>query len=196
MYSVSASAQGFAPFQARNLTVTAEQTKQLNIALSIQIEQQQVQVNAESRSVSTNPDSNANAVIIKGRDLDALSDDPDELLGELQALAGPAAGPDGGEIYIDGFSGGQLPPKSSIREIRINQNPFSAQYDRLGYGRVEISTKPGTDKLHGQIGSRGNDASFNSRNPLLQGPEPSYYSYDVTGSVDGPISRYASYFLR
>ena len=38
----------------------------------------------------------------------------------------PAPQPDPmGEIYIDGFTGGQLPPKSSIREIRINQNPFS-----------------------------------------------------------------------
>ena len=70
---------------------------------------------------------------------------------DLQALAGPSAGPNGGQIYIDGFTGGQLPPKSSIREIRINQNPFSAEYDKLGYGRIEIFTKPGTDKYHGQI---------------------------------------------
>ena len=69
----------------------------------------------------------------------------------LEALAGPSAGPNGGQIYIDGFTGGQLPSKSSIREIRVNQNPFSAQYDSLGYGRIEILTKPGTDKLHGQL---------------------------------------------
>ena len=36
----------------------------------------------------------------------ALSDDPDELQNELQALAGPSAGPGGGQIYIDGFTGG------------------------------------------------------------------------------------------
>ena len=40
-------------------------------------------------------------------------------------------GPNGGQIYIDGFTGGRLPPKESIREIRINRNPFSAAYDRL-----------------------------------------------------------------
>jgi hypothetical protein len=56
---------------------------------------------------------------------------------ELQALAGPAAGPNGGQIYIDGFEGGQIPPKSAILEIRVNQNPFSAEYDRFGYGRIE-----------------------------------------------------------
>ena len=85
---------------------------------------------------------------------------------ELQALAGPSAGPNGGQIYIDGFTAGQLPPKASIREIRINQNPFSAEYDKLGYGRIEIFTKPGTDKFHGQLFLTGNTAGFNSRNPF------------------------------
>ena len=133
--------------------------------MQIQMEKQQVQVEADAPTVDTSPDQNANAVVLKGKDLDALSDDPDELESQLQALAGPAAGPNGGEIYIDGFTGGQIPPKSSIREIRINQNPFSAEFDRLGYGRIEILTKPGTDKLHGQIQARGNDSSFNSREP-------------------------------
>src|ERR1700722_17494160 len=193
-YTVNATTAGFAPFTS-TVTVTAGQTKTLNIAMQIQMEQQQVQVEADAPTVDTSPDQNANAVVLKGKDLDALSDDPDELESQLQALAGPAAGPNGGEIYIDGFTGGQMPPKSSIREIRVNQNPFSAEFDRLGYGRIEILTKPGTDKLHGQIEARGNDSSFNSRNPLLKVAEPPYYSYNVQGSVGGPISKTAWYFV-
>jgi hypothetical protein len=193
-YRVNATTEGFAPFSS-TVTLTAGQTKTLNIALQIQMEKQQVQVEAEAPTVDTSPDQNANAVVLKGKDLDALSDDPDELENQLQALAGPAAGPNGGEVYIDGFTGGQIPPKSSIREIRVNQNPFSAEFDRLGYGRIEILTKPGTDKLHGQIEARGNDSSFNSRNPILQTAEPPYYSYNLQGSVGGPISKNASYFV-
>ncbi|MFU0257871.1 hypothetical protein ACMZ9T_27735, partial [Klebsiella pneumoniae] len=78
-------------------------------------------------------------------------------------LAGAAAGPNGGQIYIDGFTGGQLPPKEAIREIRINQNPFSAEYDRLGFGRIEILTKPGSDRFRGSIFGNFNDESLNSR---------------------------------
>jgi hypothetical protein len=85
-------------------------------------------------AVSTDAASNASAVVLRGSDLDALSDNPDDLLVDLQALAGPAAGPNGGSIFIDGFSGGELPPKNAIREIRINQNPFSPEYDKLGFG--------------------------------------------------------------
>src|SRR5205814_10233367 len=103
----------------------------------------------------------AKSITIKGKDLEALSDETDELQEELTALAGPSAGPNGGQIYIDGFTAGQLPPKSSIREIRLNQNPFSAEYDRLGYGRIEILTKPGTDKLHGQFKLNANASAFN-----------------------------------
>ena len=195
-YSITATAQGFAAFRVPNIVVGAGQSKLVNPSLTIEVQQQQVEVQAENTTIGTNPDENANAIIIKGEDLNSLSDDPDELQNELQALAGPSAGPNGGEIYIDGFTGGQLPPKSSIREIRVNQNPFSAEYDRLGYGRIEIFTKPGTDKIHGQYQISGNDSSFNSENPLLNGhAEPSYYSYFMHGSVGGPINKSTSYFV-
>lgn len=196
-YSVTVAAPGFAAYSVPGVVVAAGQMKSLNPALQIEVAQQKVEVQAENtEQISTSPDANANAIVIKGSDLNALSDDPDELQNELQALAGPSAGPNGGEIYIDGFTGGQLPPKSSIREIRVNQNPFSAEYDRLGYGRIEIFTKPGTDKIHGQAQIAGNDSSFNSQNPLLVGKsEPSYYSYFTHANVGGPINKSASYFV-
>ncbi|HWB32140.1 MAG TPA: carboxypeptidase regulatory-like domain-containing protein [Acidobacteriaceae bacterium] len=203
-YIVLGSAPGFAASSPKAVTLSGNESKSFRVTLPIEAVQQQVQVTSESTTVNTSPDENANAIVIKGKDLDALSDDPDELESELEALAGPAAGPNGGELYIDGFSGGEMPPKSSIREIRINQNPFSAEFDRLGYGRIEIFTKPGTDKLHGQIQSRGNDSAFNSQNPILNSNlrpgetpivEPPYYSFNVNGSVGGPLTSGSSYFL-
>ena len=204
-YSVKASAPGFADHSTNAVVVAPGSALHLDISLSIQVEQQ-IEVQSEATTVDTAPDSNANAIVIKGKDLDALSDDPDELSSELQALAGPAAGPNGGEIYIDGFTGGQLPPKSSIREIRINQNPFSAEFDRLGYGRIEILTKPGTDKLHGHLAARGNDSAFNAQNPILNAnlvpgqteppvTEPPYYQWNIDGNLGGAINKTTSYFL-
>ena len=58
---------------------------QYNVALQIQVEQQEVQVDADALTVDTDPENNANAIVLKGKDLDALSDDPDELQNELQA---------------------------------------------------------------------------------------------------------------
>ncbi len=196
-YSVTATAKGFAAFSVPGIVVAAGQLKTVNAALEIEVQQQNVEVESEANTVNTSPENNANAVVIQGQDLNALSDDPDELQNELQALAGPAAGPNGGQIYIDGFTGGQLPPKSSIREIRVNQNPFSAEYDRLGYGRIEIFTKPGTGAMHGDFQAQGNDSAFNSENPLLQSgvTEPAYDTWSLRGSVGGPITKSSSYFV-
>jgi hypothetical protein len=193
-YIVRASFAGFADFVSQPIQIAAGQLMRVDISMALQSEQQSVVVTDESPTVSVDAGSNANAIVLKGKDLDALSDDPDELSNELAALAGPSAGPNGGQIYIDGFSGGQLPPKSAIREIRINQNPFSAEFDRLGYGRIEILTKPGTDKLHGQFFLQGNDKPFNTGNPFTK-TIPSYYSYQFNGTASGAISKTASFFV-
>ena len=193
-YTVTTQAKGFAVSTEENVVVSAGQAQQFDIGLEIAVEPEKVEVQESTVTVSTNPSENASAIVLKGKDLEALSDDPDELQQELEALAGPSAGPNGGQIYIDGFTGGQLPPKSSIREIRINQNPFSAEYDKLGYGRIEIFTKPGTDQYHGQVFLDGNDSPFNSTNPFT--PDvPAYHSILYNGSVGGPLSKKASFFF-
>jgi hypothetical protein len=193
LYTITANAPSFAAFELPNVQVTTG-VKSLPIEMQIEVEQQHVQVDAEAPEVHVSAENNASSTVLRGKDLQALSDDPDELQSELEALAGPSAGPNGGQIYIDGFTGGQLPPKSSIREIRINSNPFSAEYDKLGYSRIEILTKPGTNQLHGQVSVNGNDSSFNSPNPFIHAIPP-YYTDMFSGSLSGPISKKASFFI-
>ena len=193
-YIVQVTFDGFAPFTSPTIQLSPGQSRRVDVSMAVEAAQQSVTVTDDSSMVNTDASGNASAIVLKGKDLDALSDDPDELSYELTALACPSAGPNGGQIYIDVFSGGQLPPKSAIREIRINQNPFSAEFDRLGYGRIEILTKPGTDKLHGQAFIQGNQKSFNTGNPFTS-TIPSYYSYQFNGTVSGSISKTASFFV-
>jgi len=193
-YTLTVSANGFTLYENDNVTV-ADQPLRLNVSLAIEVETQKVQVSENAPTVDVNPNSNAGAITISGKELEALPDDPDELESDLQALAGPSAGPNGGQMYIDGFTAGQLPPKASIREIRINQNPFSSEYDKLGYGRIEIFTKPGTDKFHGQFFVQGNSSAFNSNNPFAGSDIPSYYTTQYSGNVGGPLGKSASFFV-
>jgi hypothetical protein len=194
-FSLTVTMQGFATFVRQGIRIAAGQSLTVDVKMGLQVESQEVQVSAQSAQVSVDADSNASSTVIKGKDLDALSDDPDELSSELSALAGPAAGPNGGQIYVDGFTGGQLPPKSSIREIRINQNPFSSQYDKLGFGRVEVFTKPGTDKFHGNFSIQGGDKAFNTSNPFLgiRNNQPDYHTIFMIGSISGPLTHTASF---
>jgi hypothetical protein len=198
-YGVKVVAQGFTTFDQADVEITAGQAQKLTVSLTIEVQEEKVEVTDTTTKVDVNPANNAGAIVMQGKDLESLSDDPDELQSELQALAGPSAGPNGGQIYIDGFTAGQLPPKASIREIRINQNPFSAEYDKLGYGRIEILTKPGTDQFHGQIFVTGNTAGFNSRNPFENLPagtaQPGYDTTQFSVNVGGPLSKKASFFF-
>ncbi|HKQ87462.1 MAG TPA: carboxypeptidase regulatory-like domain-containing protein [Candidatus Acidoferrales bacterium] len=195
LYSVTSNAPGFQQFQNSAVVITAGQAKTLDIPLAIQAEQQQVQVNAESQALDVNPENNADAIVIKGADLDALPDDPDELQADLQALAGPSIGPNGGQMYIDGFTAGELPPKSSIREIRINSNPFSAEYDRVGFGRIEIITKAGGNQTHGSFFVMGNSKAFNTANPYANAAVPGYYTLQYNGNIGGSLGKNLSYFF-
>ena len=186
---------GFARYEMPNVIIPAGQSQQLDIALGIAVQQEQVTVQGDTKTVDLDPANNASATILKGEDLEALSDDPDELQQDLLALAGPSVGPNGGQIYIDGFSDGTLPPKASIREIRINQNPFSAAYDRPGFGRIEVFTKPGSNTWHGQFMFNENNSEFNSRNPYVLSAIPGYNSEIYTGNVSGALSKKVSVFL-
>jgi hypothetical protein len=193
-YTVRVTAPNFVEYSNAAVDIGAGRSDPLNIILNVQGEQTEVSVSAEP-PVSTEPENNAGAVVLRGADLDALPDDPDDLADALQALAGPSAGLDGGQMFIDGFGRGRLPPKESIREIRINRNPFSAEYDRLGYGRIEIFTKPGTDRFRGQGSFTFNDESLNSRNPFAPARAP-YQLRSYSGNISGPIlAKRASFFL-
>lgn len=193
-YTMRIIVRGFADVEKTGIVIARGQPRIVDAQLVVALEKQQVTVQGDAAEVNVNPTANVGALVLKGDSLDALSDNPDDLQDELQALAGPAAGPDGGQIYIDGFTEGRLPPKESIREIRVNQSPFAAEYDRLGFGRIEIFTKPGSEKLHGQGFFDFGDSVFNSRNPFAL-TRPPYQSRQFGGNVGGPLSKKSSFFI-
>ncbi len=194
-YTVSATYAGLQQEGTISVNVAAGQTAAGNIVMTVQTQRQEVTVtDTATNTVSTEPSNNASALVLKGEDLDALPEDPDDLEADLQALAGPAAGPGGNQIFIDGFTGGRLPPKESIREIRINSNPFSAEFDKLGYGRIQIFTKPGSDKFHGQGSYDISDGIWDSRNPFLS-VNPPFRTQMMDGNVSGPLGKHASFFV-
>ena len=192
-YTLRIAASGFSLFENTQIQLTAARALTADAKLILATEKQEVTV-ADTSHVDLDPSKNAGAIVISGQDLDMLSDDPDDLQNDLTALAGPAAGPNGGQIFVDGFSNGQLPPKDSIREIRINSNPFSAEFDRIGYGRIEILTKPGTDKLHGSIFFQADDGALDARNPYAT-LKPSFFTRQYQGTLSGSINKKTSFFI-
>lgn len=187
-YTLRVIAKGFTVNQQKDFQIAGAAT--FDAQLTIEAESQVINVEAEAARVSIDPDSSSSALVLGEKELSTLSDDPDELAQQLQAMAGPASGPNGGQIYIDGFSGGNLPPKASIREVRINSNPYSTEYDRPGFGRIEILTRPGTDNIRGQAFVQYNNEKLNSRSPLLEQSTLPPYSQKFFGiHLTGPIRK-------
>src|SRR5438128_2889037 len=192
--TVQITARGFAIYEKEGVVIAVGRATKLDVTVGVTSAKKEVTVGSE-RTLSTDPENNKGAMVLRGAEIEGLPDDSQEIANMLEALAGPSAGPDGGQIFIDGFSDGRLPPKESIREIRINQNPFSSEFDRLGFGRIEILTKPGTSKLHGQTFFNFNNQIFNSRNPFVATRAP-YETRLYGGSISGPIvAKKASFFL-
>ena len=152
-YTIRAFFPNFAPYERTDIEITAGRTTTLPISLSIAPIKQEITLRPEATFT-------ARAVVLPGSDYEAFPDDPDELAADLEALAGSSTGPQGSQMFVDGFSGARLPPKTSIREFRTNQNPFSAAYDRVGFGRIEVFTKPGSDKFRGEAFFNFGDAIF------------------------------------
>ncbi|HEY0730739.1 MAG TPA: TonB-dependent receptor, partial [Pyrinomonadaceae bacterium] len=184
-YDLKVIAPGFTVFEEKSIEIRPRETHTFNAQLSVAFENQEVTV--DDRNLSTDSDNNAGAVVLRGRDLEALPNDPQALMAALQALAGPTD-PEGGgaQVKVDGFSNGQIPPKEAIREVRVNNNPWSAENEFPGWGGIEIFTQPGADKWHGSVNFDFNDESLNSRNPYTTFRAP-YQQRAYNFSLSGPI---------
>jgi len=188
-YSMTVAAPGFATFSSGPIELLTSRPQTLDVRLRIADQAELVTVEDEGE-MDGDPGHNGDSLTLKGSAIDRLPLDSVEMLQELQALSGGSS-PD---LYVDGFSGGTLPARDTIREIRINQNPYSAQYDAPpGNGRIEVLSKPGSSKFHGDFYTFGNASALNTQNPFTT-DQPSYYSFANYLSLNGPISKHASFF--
>ena len=192
-YNLVVHAAGFDTF-FKEVRLATGSSIMLDARLSIATDQTMVTVTDDTKSLSVASDANKDALIFGEEQLRNFSDDDATFQQQLQAIAG-GDGSHPPQVYVDGFSGGQIPSKSAIRQVRINQNPFSAAYDSLGFGRIEISTKPGTGAIHGQVEAFGNPSSFNSQNPFIHFPEPGYYRVHTRANLSGPLGKKTSFFV-
>jgi hypothetical protein len=198
-YELKVVSPGFSVYEEKEIEIAARELKTVNAQLEVALEEQQVTV--DDRNISTDSDNNQNALVLRGRELEALPNDPQALAAALQAMAGPTDPEAGGnaQVKVDGFSNGQIPPKEAIREVRINNNPFSAENEFPGWNGIEIYTQPGADKWHGAFAFDFNDESLNSRNPFTSTRAPYQqrgYSVNLSGPVVKKRASFSVYFSR
>ena len=98
-----------------------------------------------------------------------------------------AQGAGGTQLVVDGMQVNNLGvTPSAIQEVRINQNPYSAEFARPGRGRLEIITKSTTTEYHGAANFIFRDSHFNARDPFaLERPPEQRRIFE--GVLSGPV---------
>ncbi|MGH9587075.1 MAG: carboxypeptidase regulatory-like domain-containing protein, partial [Acidobacteriaceae bacterium] len=178
-------------FRDQQRTITLKPGQQISVTIHLEIEIARQHISISSEDLDSSPDRSLGAMILRGPDLNSLPTSPRDLQRLLSIMAGSDLG---AQFYIDGYTADHLPPKDSIQEIRLNQDPFSAQYDTAGNDRIEIITKPGGNHLHGNLALLGDYSPLNSRNPFVA-TQPGYASFFAQGDVSGPLTKASSWSL-
>ncbi len=184
-HALTATFQDFAPY-VLNFTTPHPAALTFNL---VPAAQSSITVEADD-SAQTVPQGGGNGIVLGGKQLQALADDPDDLLRELQQLAAASGGsPSQTTISVDGFQDSStLPPKDSIAFINVAPDLFSAEYREppFGGGRVEIYTKPGAKNYHGALFATNSSSFLNARDPFTTTTGSigkQRYGFDFSGPV-------------
>jgi hypothetical protein len=191
-YVLMVSAQGFVDFKSQvelRARTAMSLDVDLKIALLVSLEVK------ESPGLSTEARKNLSAFVLTGRDLEALPDDPQVFMLRVLEMAGSTGRPGDVAVYVDGFREyKRLPPKNTIAMVRINSNPFSAEFSQPSVRRIEITTKPGSDSFHGDLRLQARASDLDARSPLADTkPQMQYRNYN--GYLQGPLTNTRLGFL-
>src|SRR5438094_2828612 len=186
-YAIEARREGFKPFTTR-LRVGSRPPAPLKLALAIADVRQEITVDDAAAQVSTDPGDNLDVVRLDRQSLDNLPVFDQDYIGTMSRLLDAGAKGTGGvTLIVDGVeatSAGVSP--SAIQEVKINQNPYSAEFSRPGRGRIEIITKPGSPEYHGAFNFLFRDSEFNARDPFSL-DRPAEQRRVFEGHLIGPI---------
>jgi hypothetical protein len=179
--------EGFRPYVSR-VRVGNQAPRPMNVVLALADVHQQVTVGGQLTQVSTNSADNLDTITMNRQSLDNLPIfDQDYIATMSRFLDASSIGTSGVTLVVDGVEATRAGVSASaIQEVKINQDPYSAEYPRPGRGRIEIITKPGSAEFHGTFNFLFRDYHLNARDPLALVRPPEQRRI-FEGSLTGPV---------
>lgn len=151
----------------------------LNVTLNIEGFQEQVRVDDSATTGTGNAETSR---VLDQTQIDQLPEDPEELQTMLEQMAGGL----GATFRVNGFSGGRLPNREDIRQIRFRTNSFAADNHDAGRVQIEIVTRPNVRTWNGNMTFNFRNDALNARNAFASTKAPQ----DIKrggGGIRGPI---------
>ena len=185
-YEIEARKDGFKQ-TITPLTVGGKSPAVLEIELPIGDVREEIAVGERTDRVNTNPDENVDVIKL---DRDELKKLPvlgnDIIAGLANLLDASSTGTGGPTVLVDGLERTRKVPASTIKEVRINQNPYSAEFARPGRGRIEVITKTGQPEYHGELEFIFRDHRLDARNSFALERPPEQRRI-FSGTLTGPV---------
>jgi hypothetical protein len=162
--------------------------KPLHIVLPIAALSTNVRVSAEANEDLTAPDDNRDSSVLSSTDLKSMPIFDNDYATAMGAFLDQNVTATGGAgLLVDGVEANRATVSASaVQEVRINQDPYSAQYYWPGRGQMEIITKSAADNYHGQFNFLFRDSAMNAQNALAPS-KPFEQRQNYEGSITGPI---------
>jgi len=195
-YLLQVEADGFAPYET-GIQVGAEKLAALRVKLKLRTVQEEVTVRPDTTDDRLSPESNTESMKIDETFFGGLPLPVDYLLPFIDTFTSPAVqGSAGTSIVVDGMDGGELDmPTSAVRSVKVNRNPYSAEFQHPGGARAEITTKRGhKHRYYGSLAFFARNSIFDARNALAQ-TNPNLNRRFVEGSLGGPLPRQNGFFF-
>jgi carboxypeptidase family protein len=193
-YTITVVAPGF-ELAERKVTVATSPVPPIQIRLKLSQVTEKVNVSAYANPLS--PEQNADRVHLDDRFLGGLPMLNGDPLSVASIFTDPSvAGAMGPQILVDGVPADALElPLSSIKDLVVNQNPYSPEFGRPGRGRIEVKTKHRIhQKFHGAVFSDFQNSVFDARNAFAT-VTPLHQQDTSEAELEGPLSRTATFLI-
>ena len=196
-YLLQVEASGFDAYRA-NIQVGAENPHALKIKLKVRTVEEEVVVRPDTSDDRLSPESNTESMKIDATFFSGLPVEVDYLQPFIDTFTSPAAqGSEGTSVVVDGVDGAELDmPTSAIRTLKINRNPYSAEFQHPGAARAEIATKHGHKRRYeGSLALLARNSVLDARN-VFATTNPDLNRRFIEASLGGPLpGQKGSFFL-
>lgn len=199
-YVLKGKADGFDSAETALKVGTQAPSAFIKVRLKVATKGEEVTVSGSSRDEELNVSMERNADRLNFDDdllrgLPATGQNPLAIIGSF--LSPAAQGGEGLNIVVDGaeVSGLNL-PAGALRRIRLNRNPYSAEFRRPGKSRVEVYTEEGSFRRYrGRVSLYSRNSVFDARNALALN-KPDLNRHLLEANLAGPLfSKNASFFV-
>jgi Carboxypeptidase regulatory-like domain/TonB dependent receptor len=186
-YEILARRDGFAPARLP-VAIADHSPTPVHITLQLTGVRQEVTVTGTAEEVSTHPADNLDTVTL---DRDLLNNLPiydQDYVAMMSQFLDPGSVATGGvTLVVNGMEQRNIGVSASaIQQVKINQNPYAADFSRPGRGRIEILTKPASQEYHGTLNVLFRDQVFNARDAFAL-TRPATQRRIFEGSLLGPL---------